>query len=710
MKSTRPSKNSFRKLLIRKEGVEEINKNLRMGETSIPLGDEEAQIILPQKENTCSYSVLKTDGLNAALRITNGSTDGLMKGLVLATDDTPRIEAIEISTREIEITSDLYDGSLANFLSDGRDWFCWGMFGGTGDVIGQRGTVNLPPNHPADRNENTVLDGQEPAAQEWLDQNAADPQNPTPEELQNAIDSVANEEEQARGGSSETPAPVVPQPIGIGEVLADQQEGASQVTFGGDATPGSIIEVSLDGSPVDTVIVGSDGSWSWSTEYVADGSYDYTFSSSEDVDDVAVTTDIQPAQIFVWVVDSSPVVIERTTDNATAEAQILSSVSVVDALDSEASFTITVDTLGYNDALVHNATFVTDLSIAGSSYNLDGIVKDTVVPVITLLGDNPLDVSIGSPGADPGATLDESGTIVSDWSTVTAGISAEGTYTVTYTATDDAGNAAAPVTRTLNAIAASIDVGLIISDDLFNSPELTVHGTAPIVDGSNNQLYSFAGNGSFAFNSGLKYDSYDFSAIPVTGSYAYNGSARTYSLWFNSSDVNTKSTLISKYGRFGASNTSKGWFVELENGIIKSTIDTNDAVGTLSGPDVTFGDPLDGETAIQASTWYHLVNVYDSGTCKIYLNGVLVKEDPIATPDQQTAEYTPINLSEDSINGLTGDNIYRSRFRIGSKMVNPVGQVQGDFFNGSIAYPEVYYSELTLSQIQLIYNSQNGTL
>jgi len=79
---------------------------------------------------------------------------------------------------------------------------------------------------------------------------------------------------------------------------------------------------------------------------------------------------------------------------------------------------------------------------------------DTTKPVITLIGANPLLIANGGTFADPGATVtdnvDATRTIQGTGMVNTA---AAGDYTVTYNATDAAGNAAIQVTRTVRVAA-----------------------------------------------------------------------------------------------------------------------------------------------------------------------------------------------------------------------------------------------------------------
>ncbi|NBS50643.1 MAG: DUF5011 domain-containing protein [Verrucomicrobia bacterium] len=113
-----------------------------------------------------------------------------------------------------------------------------------------------------------------------------------------------------------------------------------------------------------------------------------------------------------------------------------------------------------------------------TTYNdLTIVHPDTESPVITLIGANPLEIYKGSIFNDPGAMVTDNvdatrsitGSGAVDTSTV-------GIYTLTYTATDVAGNLAVPVTRTVNVV---LDpTGDEDGDGLTNGQELTL-GTDP---------------------------------------------------------------------------------------------------------------------------------------------------------------------------------------------------------------------------------------
>ncbi|WP_299159801.1 reprolysin-like metallopeptidase [uncultured Tenacibaculum sp.] len=82
-----------------------------------------------------------------------------------------------------------------------------------------------------------------------------------------------------------------------------------------------------------------------------------------------------------------------------------------------------------------------------------GAGADTVAPVLTLLGNSVENINVGGAYTDAGATANDNvdGDITSNI-VVTGSVNAntQGTYTLTYNVSDAAGNAATPVTRTVN--------------------------------------------------------------------------------------------------------------------------------------------------------------------------------------------------------------------------------------------------------------------
>ena len=97
------------------------------------------------------------------------------------------------------------------------------------------------------------------------------------------------------------------------------------------------------------------------------------------------------------------------------------------------------------------------LTACGGSDDSDNNTADTTAPSIFLLGNNPVDLTVGSNYIDSGATAldnidgDISARIIADFSAVDNNVT--GSYTVTYNVSDSAGNVATQVTRTVMVVA-----------------------------------------------------------------------------------------------------------------------------------------------------------------------------------------------------------------------------------------------------------------
>jgi hypothetical protein len=82
-------------------------------------------------------------------------------------------------------------------------------------------------------------------------------------------------------------------------------------------------------------------------------------------------------------------------------------------------------------------------------------VTDTTPPMITLLGDNPMTLEVGTPYTDGGyKATDNYDDDVTDEVTVTGSVNeaATGTYILLYNVSDSSGNAAPEVSRTVNVV------------------------------------------------------------------------------------------------------------------------------------------------------------------------------------------------------------------------------------------------------------------
>jgi hypothetical protein len=107
-------------------------------------------------------------------------------------------------------------------------------------------------------------------------------------------------------------------------------------------------------------------------------------------------------------------------------------------------------------------------------------VVDTVAPVITLNGSNPMTVECHTSFTDPGATANDScaGSFAATASG-TVDVNTPGTYTITYTATDPSGNPAAPQARTVNVVDTT-------------APVITLNGSTPVLWSPNHTYQTFS--------------------------------------------------------------------------------------------------------------------------------------------------------------------------------------------------------------------------
>lgn len=99
-----------------------------------------------------------------------------------------------------------------------------------------------------------------------------------------------------------------------------------------------------------------------------------------------------------------------------------------------------------NPATFH---YVQNIQYTNAEYTVD-----LKAPVISLTGSNPLTVVQGNPYNEPGATATDNVGVGAVQTAGTVNTATVGTYTVTYTVTDNAGNDACTVVRTVNVVAA----------------------------------------------------------------------------------------------------------------------------------------------------------------------------------------------------------------------------------------------------------------
>ncbi|RKF03177.1 gliding motility-associated-like protein [Tenacibaculum lutimaris] len=159
--------------------------------------------------------------------------------------------------------------------------------------------------------------------------------------------------------------------------------------------------------------------------------------------------------------------------------------------DCESGLTVTIggDTIDTTTPGVYIVTYNVTDSTGNAATEVSRIVtvEDTMIPVITLVGSNPQVLEVGSTYTEEGAMVTdcEGGLIVTIGGNM-VDATTPGIYTVTYNATDTAGNVAREVTRKViveytTAPVLTITIDDITDDNIINSVEagsnITVTGT-----------------------------------------------------------------------------------------------------------------------------------------------------------------------------------------------------------------------------------------
>ena len=122
--------------------------------------------------------------------------------------------------------------------------------------------------------------------------------------------------------------------------------------------------------------------------------------------------------------------------------------------------------------------------------------SDTTAPVITLTGDNPQSVDLNAEYQELGASTDTGETVDIDATAVdTASV---GSYTVTYNATDTAGNQATEKTRTVN-VTDSTPVDTSITINVEVAPNNNGSGNVYVIDGVQNESLTLEAGKTYKF-------------------------------------------------------------------------------------------------------------------------------------------------------------------------------------------------------------------
>jgi len=259
--------------------------------------------------------------------------------------------------------------------------------------------------------------------------------------------------------------------------------GTDSIELGGTWTDtGATATDNLDDNATVTANIVVTGTVDTSTE----GPYDINYN----VDDAAgnsaiqatrtvnITADITPPSIALTGSDPIDLILNDTyvelgavcSDNADVDKAATVGGDTVVTTSAPATFTITYDC---SDNAGNNASQVTR--------TVNVVSGDTVAPTITITGATPLNLNINEAYVESGAVCsdnvdaDKAATVGGD----TVVSTTPATFTITYNCSDNAGNSATQVTRTVN-----------VADT--SAPTITLNGSSP-VNLSLNDTYSEQG-------------------------------------------------------------------------------------------------------------------------------------------------------------------------------------------------------------------------
>ena len=245
--------------------------------------------------------------------------------------------------------------------------------------------------------------------------------------------------------------------------------------------------------------------------------------------------------------------------------------SAIDVSGSVNTSTIGTYTLTYNvsDAAGNAAQSVT------RTVNVTE-APDSVAPVITLSGASVIDLVVGDTFTDEGATAtddidgDVSAKVVVSG---TVDTSVAGSYTLTYTVSDAAGNTSAPVTRTVNVVDTT-------------PPELSIEC---LTQESQINIVSSDGN-KYVFNNSSSYDSTKVYGL-TTGTYTFKNVPQDHpiALLNNNKTSEVSYNLINDVNAPIIINVSGGSTSKSENGDYYTFKNSNNIINIGNGGNRTFG-------------------------------------------------------------------------------------------------------------------------
>ena len=219
--------------------------------------------------------------------------------------------------------------------------------------------------------------------------------------------------------------------------------------------PGATAIDSYDGDLTNSIVV--TGNINVSTV----GTYTITYSATDASNNTVTATRT------VNVVDTTAPVLTVTGDNpVTVElgASYTDAGAIADGGETVSSIgTVDPSTVG-TYTITYSATDA--FNNTGTATRTVNVV-DTTAPIITLVGNNLMQVEVGSTFTDPGATAIDTGDgdlTISIEVTGSVDVNTLGSYTLSYNVTDSSGNVAATVTRIINVVSS---LGTETNENIF---------------------------------------------------------------------------------------------------------------------------------------------------------------------------------------------------------------------------------------------------
>ena len=402
------------------------------------------------------------------------------------------------------------------------------------------------------------------------------------------------------------------------------------------------------------------------------GEYTLTYTATDSSSNEAI-----PITRTVEVVDSqSPVITLSGSTTITIEAgtnYVEPGFSATDSNEGDLSSSVIITgSVDSSNLGTYNLTYNVSDSSGNSANTATRVINvvDTTAPVISLLGDNPLNIDLGSSFTDPGAFANDNydGIINSVVATGSPDTSVVGTYFIFYNVSDSEGNAAAQVTRT-------VVVG--------SPPSITLEGSNPMTI-EVGDTYSEPGAFAFDPDDGSLGDTSDSpSQISIDGS-VDTSTVATYFIQYSVSDSDGNITQVQR--TVNVVDTTKP-ILTITN--TSTTVEVFESYNDEGG--VTAADNYDGDIT-QDITTNSNVNTSIVGTYTVEFN-VTDSSGNAAIPVTRTVNVIDTQVPVISLLGNSSLNVEQG------STYNDDGATATDNYDGDISSSIVTTNSVNTSTI-----------